>query len=320
MSAPQNPFEKLISHSPGLEAVIRTAQIVASADITVLIHGETGTGKELFAQAIHQASPRADYDIVTVNCAALTEGLLESQLFGHKKGAFTGAISDSKGYIQSADKGTLFLDEIAELSMSAQATLLRFLESGECHIVGSTETKHVNTRIIAATHRNLREMVDEGTFRHDLYYRLNTVTLELPPLRERHGDITLLMKHFAKYYAEKQGRRTLFFDKSAIRRLQQHDWPGNVRELRNLCARLVALKDDSKAITEEQISEELAVQSSSLDSSLFELPASGIKLEELEIDLIKQALEKAEGNKTQAARLLGISRDAFLYRMKKHKL
>ena len=315
-----NPFETLISHAPGLESVIRTAQIVASADITVLIHGETGTGKELLSQAIHLASPRANKKIVVVNCAALSETLIESQLFGHKKGSFTGAISNSTGYFEAADEGTLFLDEIGELSAKAQATLLRFLESGECQSVGSTEIIHVNARIIAATHRNLQEMVNEGTFRNDLFYRLNAVTLELPPLRERPGDITLLLKHYLKTYADKQKRRALIFDKSALKRLHQHDWPGNVRELRNLCARLAALKDDSKVITETEISEELAVQVSSVDSSLFELPATGINLEELEIDFIKQALKKSDGNKSQAAKLLGITRDAFLYRLKKHNL
>ena len=320
ISLTNNPFEQLISHSPGLEAVIRTAQIVASADITVLIHGETGTGKELLSQAIHRASPRAKNNIIVVNCAALSESLLESQLFGHKKGSFTGAIADSKGYIEAADKGTLFLDEIAELSPKAQGTLLRFLESGEHQSVGSTETIHVNVRVIAATHRDLQKMVHEGTFRQDLFYRLNAVTLVLPPLRERPSDITLLLKHYSKHYSEKQNRNVLIFDKSAIKRLHQHDWPGNVRELRNLCARMSTLKDDTKVITEDDITEELAIQSSSVDSSLFELPSGGIKLEEIEIDFIKQALIKADGNKSQAAKLLGITRDAFLYRLKKHNL
>ena len=217
ISLTNNPFEQLISHSPGLEAVIRTAQIVASADITVLIHGETGTGKELLAQGIHRASPRANNNIIVVNCAALSESLLESQLFGHKKGSFTGAIADSKGYIEAADKGTLFLDEIAELSPKAQGTLLRFLESGEHQSVGSTETIHVNVRVIAATHRDLQKMVHERTFRQDLFYRLNAVTLVLPPLRERPSDITLLLKHYSKHYSEKQNRNVLIFDKSVQR-------------------------------------------------------------------------------------------------------
>ena len=299
---------------------MRSAQIIASADITVLVYGETGTGKELLSQAIHQASPRANHDIIVINCAALSDSLIESQLFGHLKGSFTGAIANSKGYIEAAHEGTLFLDEIGELSAKGQAVLLRFLESGECHSVGSTHTKRVNARIIAATHRNLEDMVKDGTFRHDLLYRLNAVTIELPPLRDRPGDITLLLQHFTKLYADKQQRQALKFDRSAIKRLQQHDWPGNVRELRNLCARLATLKDDKKDITQAEISEELAVQASSIDSSLFELPATGINLEELEIDLIKQALKKSDGNKSQAAKLLGITRDAFLYRLKKHDL
>ena len=320
MFTEDNPFKSLISHSPGLESVIRTAQIVASADITVLIYGETGTGKELLSQAIHQASPRANNDIIVVNCAALSETLIESQLFGHQKGSFTGAIADSKGYIEAAHQGTLFLDEIAELSMKGQAALLRFLESGECQIVGSTETKQINARVIAATHRNLQQMVDDGSFRHDLFYRLNAVTLELPPIRKRLGDISLLLSYYTKLYASKQKKQILNFDKTAIKRLQQHDWPGNVRELRNLSARLVTLKDETKTISEIDISEELAVQACSIDASLFELPEEGINLEELEIDLIKQALKKSDGNKSKAAKMLGISRDAFLYRLKKHNL
>jgi len=315
-----NPFEKLISHSPGLEALIRSAQIAASADITVLIHGETGTGKELLAQALHEASPRADEDMVTVNCAALSDSLMEAQLFGHMKGAFTGAVCDSVGYIEAADNSTLFLDEIGELSMAGQASLLRFLETGECQKVGSNETHHVNARVIAATHRNLQQMVDNGEFRQDLYYRINVVTLELPPLRARPGDIVQLVNHFNEFYAGKQGKKPLQFDRSALKRLQQHDWPGNVRQLRNLCARMVTLHNEAATISADEMSEELAIQSSSIDSSLFELPPEGIRLEDVEIDLIKQALEKADGNKSQAAKLLGITRDAFLYRLKKHSL
>lgn len=315
-----NPFKTLISHAPGLESVIRSAQVAASADVTVLIHGETGTGKELLAQAIHQASPRAEQNLITVNCAALNDALIESQLFGHVKGAFTGAITDSKGYVEAAHRGTLFLDEIGELSMAAQATLLRFFEAGECHKVGSAENEIYNVRVVAATHRNLQQMVDEGTFRQDLFYRLNIVTLTLPPLRERPHDIHELMKHFTTQYAEKQHKQPLTFERAAIKRLQQHDWPGNVRELRNLCARLVTLTDSAAIITADKLSNELAVQASSIDSSLFELPPQGIKLEEIEIDLFKQALRRADGNKSQAAKLLGITRDVFLYRLKKYGL
>lgn len=318
--ARNDPFKQLISHSPGLESVIRSAQVVASADITVLIHGETGTGKELLSQAIHKASPRADRDIVIVNCAGLSDTLIESQLFGHVKGSFTGAHADSVGYVEAADKGTLFLDEIGELSESGQAALLRFLESGECQRVGSTEAMHVDVRVIAATHRNLQDMVDNGEFRGDLFYRLNVVTLELPPLRKRVGDIAELAKHFCKTYAERQNKKPPVLDKSAIKRMQRHDWPGNVRELRNLCARLVTLNEPGAILTEEELSNELAVQSSSIDSSLFELPMEGIRLEEIEKDLIRQALDRAGGNKSQAAKLLGITRDAFLYRLKKHEI
>ena len=315
-----DPFNTLISHSPGLESVIRSAQIAASADVTVLIQGETGTGKELLAQAIHQSSPRKDEQMIIVNCAALTDSLLESQLFGHVAGAFTGAIADSTGYIKAADNSTLFLDEIAELSDAGQAALLRFLEAGECQKVGSTQTLRVDVRVVAASHRDLRQQVDAGKFRADLFYRLNVVTLTLPPLRTRPRDIPLLVQHFTQLYSSKQSMPTVDYDRSAIRRMQQHDWPGNVRELRNLCARCVTLNRAGTTITDSMISEQLAIQSSSLDASLFQLPDSGIKLEDLECDLLKQALSKTNGNKTQAARLLGISRDAFLYRLKKHSL
>ncbi len=315
-----DPFQPLISHSPGLESLIRSAQIAAAADITILIQGETGVGKELLAQSIHRASPRADKPMITVNCAALNDQLIESQLFGHVKGAFTDAHADSVGYIEAADNGCLFLDEIGELSARGQAALLRFLESGECQKAGSNETRYVDARVIAATHRDLQQMVSAGEFRQDLFYRLNVVTLRLPALRERRRDIALLFTHFCQRYANSQNKQPPQADKSALKRLQQHDWPGNVRELRNLCARLVTLHDSGATISAQTISDELARHASTLDSSLFELPPEGIRLEQLEQDLLQQALDRADGNKSRAARLLGITRDAFLYRLKKHKL
>ena len=316
----KDPFQPLISHSPGLESLIRSAQVAATADVTILIQGETGVGKELLAQSIHQASPRADKPMITVNCATLNDHLIESQLFGHVKGAFTDAHTDSTGYIEAADKGSLFLDEIGELSARGQAALLRFLETGECRKTGSEETRYIDTRVIAATHRDLQHMVNTGEFRQDLFYRLHVVTLRLPALRERRRDIALLFTHFCQRYADSQNKQPPRADKSALKRLQQHDWPGNVRELRNLCARMVTLHDSGSIITEPVISNELAAHASTLDSSLFELPPEGIKLEQLEQDLLQQALDKADGNKSRAARLLGISRDAFLYRLKKHNL
>ena len=318
-SQDNDPFARLISYSPGLESLIRTARIAAAADICVLIDGETGTGKELLAQAIHAASPRHNEKIIAVNCAALSDTVIESQLFGHIEGAFTGATSDTTGYIETADKGCLFLDEIGELSPKGQAALLRFLETGECQKLGSNESRTFDVRIIAATHRNLQQMTDAGEFRQDLFYRLNVVNLRLPPLRERRRDIPLLFEHFLLQYSATRNCPVPDADKAAIKRLMQHDWPGNVRELRNLCSRLVTMHDNP-VITEEIISNELVTDSVTSHNDAFDLPPGGIDLEQLEIKLIQQALKRTRGNKSKAARLLGISRDAFLYRLKKHNL
>jgi two-component system response regulator HydG len=312
-------FESLVGHSPSLEALVRTAQIAAAADVHILIEGETGTGKELLAHAIHSASARAERPFVIVNCAALPHELVESLLFGHEKGAFTGAHESRVGYVRRAHTGTLFLDEIGEMPLAVQAKLLRFIEHGEVHPLGSTANANVDIRIIAATNRNLIGMVDRGEFRRDLFYRLNVVPLHIPPLRERNRDIRELVRYFLRRAAERNQSQQVSFSREALEALRRYPWPGNVRELRNVCEHVAALMP-GETVCVDKLPLELHVKISKQSSTGFELPAGGIDMELLEIDLIKQALAQATGNKSEAARLLGLSRDAFLYRLKKFGL
>lgn len=313
-----NAYENLIGNSAEFQAVIRSAQIIASTDVTVLIEGETGTGKELMARAIFQSSQRADKAFITINCAALPESLAESELFGHKKGAFTGAIDNHPGYAVQADGGTLFLDEISELSLAIQAKLLRFIEYGECQSLGDTKTQRLNVRIIAASNKNLNELVAQGQFREDLYYRLKVVPVELPSLQARHkDDISILAKHFINQFSRQYNLAQPEFEASAMKCLQSYRWPGNVRELRNMCERLVILLP-GKLITRDNLP--LNIHKLQVEATLFKLPTQGLDLESLETNLIRQALDNSKGNKSGAARLLGVSRDAFLYRMKKYSI
>lgn len=313
-------FKSLLGRSPAMEAVIRTAQIAAATDVHILIEGETGTGKELMAQEILLASLRAEQAFIVVNCAALPVELVESLLFGHEPGAFTGAHERRQGYVQKADKGTLFLDEIGELPLSIQAKLLRFIEHGECQRLGSAEIEIVDVRIIAATNRNLMQMVDSGDFRRDLFYRLNIVPMRLPPLRQRKRDIAELSGHFLQLAAERNQSETSRLMQDALETLRKYHWPGNVRELRNVCEHVSALLPGQN-IQSEHLPLDLDASKDKPGSSTgFELPEEGVNMESLEIDLIQQALEYANGNKSEAARLLGLTRDAFLYRLKKYNL
>lgn len=309
-------FQKLIGQSPNFEALLRSARMVAATDVTVLVVGETGTGKEVLAHALQQHSPRSDKPFITLNCAALPESLAESELFGHRKGAFTGAIGNQLGRLQAADGGTVFLDEVDSLPISLQAKLLRFLETGEIQPVGETQTSNVSVRILAATNSNLQDKISKGEFRRDLYYRLNVVPLEIPPLRDRIGDIQVLLHHFMKQFATEHRLPEASFSKAALTRLCAYHWPGNVRELRNVCERLSILLA-GRHIEENNLPPEI-INRLPAQKPLFDLPELGIDLEKVEIDLIRQALNRTNGNRSRSARLLGISRDTLLYRMQKY--
>lgn len=314
-----NPFNSIIGQSPALESLLRSASIAAMTDVTILIKGETGTGKEVLATALQQSSPRADKPFITLNCAALPESLIESELFGHRKGAFTGAISHHMGLFQAADGGTLFLDEINSLPVSIQAKLLRFLDSGECLAVGDTRPYKVNVRIIAATNTDLVKQIAAGEFRQDLYFRLNVVPMELPTLSQRPEDIEPLIKHFLTLFSKTHAIEPPKFSRQALKILKAYAWPGNIRELRNLCERLSILLA-GKTIEAENLPFEYTRDFSEDRSTEtgFKLPEGGVQLETLEADLIYQALNRTQGNRSQSARLLGLSRDTLLYRMRKH--
>ncbi len=310
-----NAHPTLIGQAPAFQAVIRAARLVAVTDATVLVQGESGTGKELLAREIHRTSRRATKPLVVVNCAALPETLVEAELFGYRRGAFTGAQQDYPGRIRSADGGTLFLDEIGELPLSLQAKLLRFLEAGEVQGLGETRPRQVDVRVIAATNRRLEEQVRKGRFREDLWYRLAIVPLILPPLRERREDILPLARHFLDTLSRRHAFPAPALGRSAERRLLDHPWPGNVRELRNLCERLVILLPGQVVGAGN-----LQLAPPQGQQGDLRLPAEGVVLDELEAELIRQALERTAGNRTRAARLLGLSRDTLLYRMKKYAI
>lgn len=313
-------FNSIIGQSPAFESLLRSAQVIAATDVTVLIKGETGTGKEVMANAIQQGSPRAKKPFITLNCAALPENLVESELFGHKKGAFTGAINNKKGLLQVANGGTLFLDEINSLPLAIQAKLLRFLESGECLAVGETKPYTSDVRIIAATNTDLLTQIDEGKFRQDLFFRLSVVPLEIPPLRQRTEDIEALSQHFFKEFSKRYAVAGSQFSKQAIKKLRHYDWPGNIRELRNLCERLSILLPGTTIEAENLPIEFIGKISNDDDMDKFILPENGLQLETLEASIIHQALTRTKGNRSKSARLLGISRDTLLYRIQKYGL
>lgn len=312
-------FQNVIGHSPALDSLIRSAKIVAATDVTVLLKGETGTGKEVLAHAIKNASQRAEKEFLTLNCAALPESLIESELFGHKKGSFTGAMNNTQGLFQAADGGTLFLDEVNSLPLSIQAKLLRFLDSGECLAVGDVRPYKVDVRVIAATNADLVPLIESGLFRSDLYFRLNVVPFELPRLADRVEDIELLATHFFTIFEKSHGIKAPRFSKASIKVLKNYRWFGNIRELRNLCERLSILFPE-QMIEPEHLPQELYKQYDDIIQDNFVLPSMGVKLDSLEADLINQALDRTQGNRSKSAKLLGITRDTLLYRMQKHGL
>ena len=312
-------FENIIGHSKTLLRVLEMAARVAQHDSTVLIHGETGTGKELLARAIHYNSRRRNHSFVTINCGAIPRDLIEAELFGYFRGAFTGANTNKPGKVELADGGTLFLDEVGELPLESQVKLLRLIQQGEVERVGGTAPRIINVRIVAATNRNLSAMVEDGTFREDLFYRLAVVPLYLPPLRERKKDIPEIAEHLFQKAKTQHGMQNLRVAPSVIARLSAHRWPGNIRELENVVERMLVLSNGQQ-ITDQDLPAELrAVSHSPANSSiLLEFPEEGISLESIERELLLRALEKAGGNQTKAARYLDISRRTFIYRMEKH--
>lgn len=314
-------LDKLLTNSPKMQELYRIIGKVASTGATVLLSGESGTGKELIANTIHYNSLRSHGPLVKVNCGALPESLLESELFGHEKGAFTGAAARKLGRFELANKGTIFLDEIGEVSQSLQVKLLRVLQEREFERVGGTELVKTDIRIIAATNRNLEEMVAKGTFREDLYYRLNVVSIHVPPLRERREDIPLLADYFLHKYAQENNRTMSMFDQETCSLLADYNWPGNVRELANVVERAVIMstgcvifpEDLPQALSRQQI---VAMEASSdyTGQSLKEI------IKQVERNVIKQALAHNNGNKVKTAKDLGMSRRALLYKIEEYEL
>jgi transcriptional regulator with GAF, ATPase, and Fis domain len=295
----------LVGHSPAIIDVMKTLARVAPSQATVLVLGETGTGKELVARTIHGYSERSSRRFVAVNCSALAEGLLESELFGHVKGAFTGAATSRPGLFREADKGTLFLDEIGDISPGLQARLLRALQEHEIVPVGSEAPVKVDVRVVAATHRDLPELVRQGRFREDLYYRLDVVTLKLPPLRERRQDIPLLIDHFLRTLSARHGRGPVAVDPEAQRRLLGYDWPGNIRELQNVLERAVLLAEQG-VIGPEHLATSVR-QSTALPETSGPAPSLRL-LEEVEREHVIRVLAATGGNREESSRILGISR------------
>ncbi len=309
-------FSNIIGRSPAMNKLFETIALVAPSEATVLIVGESGTGKELIANAIHQNSPRKDRPFIKVNCAALPETLLESELFGHEKGSFTGAIARKQGRFQLAHKSSIFLDEIAEMAPTTQAKILRVLQEREFEPVGSTQTIKVDTRVIAATNKNLEEEIQEGRFREDLYYRLNVVAVDVPPLRQHREDIPLLADFFLKPYAEKNRRLIKGFTPRATDLLMRYDWPGNVRELENIIERAVIMVR-GEMITPMEFPENLKELDVELKKPSLNLSA-GRSLKEVEKVMILRTLEETGGNRTHAARILGISRRTLQLKLKEY--
>ena len=316
-------FSSIVGRSEAMLAVFKLIETVAPTNSTILVTGESGTGKELVARAIHFNSLRRDRPFVAVNCGALPEQLLESELFGHMRGSFTGASANKKGLVEVADRGTIFLDELGEMSPMMQVKLLRVLQERRFRRVGSTEELEANIRVIAATNQDLAKMVADGRFREDLYYRVNVIQVQLPPLRDRQEDIALLAAHFLEKFREQMGKNVANISQEAMVYLERYDWPGNIRELENVIERAVAL-ESSAAVLPDSLPPHLRGLPSKNGQTATQLPDAGFDLEahveSMERDYIAQALKRAGGKQSKAAELLGMSFRSFRYYVKKYNL
>lgn len=306
-------FENIVGISPGMEKVFNVVRKVADTDATILITGESGTGKELVAKAIHLLSSRISTVFVPINCAAIPRDLLESELFGHVRGAFTGAINDKTGKFKQADGGTLFLDEVGELSLDLQPKLLRALQEKVLEPVGSTKSVPVDVRVVAATNLDMEEAMRNGAFRDDLYYRLSVIPIHIPPLRERKEDIPLLLKHFAA----KHGSENIEFDRESLESLTSYSWPGNVRELENTVQRLIIMRE-ADTICRADLSEKILYGEKESKLKVVNIPDDGYPLEQLEREVVIEALERKRWNRSSAAKFLKIPRHILIYRMEKY--
>jgi len=316
-------FKNIIAHSAKMQEVLATVDRVAPTNSTVLLGGESGVGKDLIARAIHEHSRRASGPFVKINCTAIPENLLESELFGYEKGAFTGAVNSKPGKFELADKGTIFLDEIGDVPGSIQVKLLRVLQDREFERLGGTKTLKVDVRVVAATNQDLRAALEEGTFREDLYYRLNVVPISIPPLRERKEDIPYLVDHFIERFAKESGKPIRGITPAAQKLMMEFHWPGNVREVENIIERAVALLAGDMLDSGDIRLDYSPAKPGGADiapeamSAAGTFPPPGVTLEQFEDEIIKEAVRRAKGNKSQAARLLGLSRNALRYRLAK---
>jgi two-component system response regulator HupR/HoxA len=319
----QHNFDGLISKSPSILEILRQIRLIGASGSSVIIYGESGTGKELIANLIHKNSKRADQAFVTINCAALTETLLEAELFGYKKGAFTGAIADKKGLFEVADNGTVFLDEVGEMSLSLQVKILRLIQEGTFMRVGDTQTRQVDVRVISATHRDLRKFIELGKFREDLYYRLAVVELTLPPLRDRTDDISILASHFLQEFSQKTGKAGIKLSSEVSKTFFEYFWPGNVRELRNEIERIVALSASDSLIRAQDLSKKFFYETYPENIQVTEDEGEGfIKklVDDFERSLLSKYLQKHKWNKTKVARLCGITRQGLNKKISKYRL
>jgi len=307
---------EIISVSPEMDKVKKLILKIAKSNSTVLIRGESGTGKELIARSIHQNSLRSNEIFQAVNCAAINENLLESELFGHEKGSFTGAIADKKGLFEVANNGTLFLDEIGELEISLQAKILRALQEKQIRRVGGTRDIDVDVRVVAATNRDLLRMVEEKRFREDLYYRLNVLSIDLPPLRERRTDIPILIEYFLKKHTRGTERKVTIAP-DARRLLEEYSYPGNIRQLESAVERAILLCENDTITNEDMPPEMTAGSRPSASGDIFKLPSDGVNFEDVERSLIMQAMERTDNNITKSAKLLGLTFRTLQYRLEK---